>query len=312
MIPFLGEIFALFAAFCYAFGSVAATKNARENNGRGNAVLLSIVMTAVFSAGLWAVIGPQAPSLDADFWIGVAWFVLAGVLATILGRFLFFRSIDLAGAIETGLIRRLIPVFATTLAILILGEVITMQIGLAFLLVFSGVAVVVFVSPHRLGPALPADAVRDAKTRMTGRGLALGSAACYGGSYTVRKFAMQYLPDPLAGAFIGAVTGMAWFAVVAPFSASYRRQIAQLFIKPAPWQVAAAASISLGQMAQFMALRHTTVTAVAIIGTIEMFFAAWLAAFVVRTEARPGIRFIIASLLAMSGVIVLALARAPT
>ena len=33
MIPFIGEIFAILAAFCYAFGSVAATKNAREKGG---------------------------------------------------------------------------------------------------------------------------------------------------------------------------------------------------------------------------------------------------------------------------------------
>lgn len=34
MIPLIGEIFAILAAFCYAFGSVAAAKNAREK-GRG-------------------------------------------------------------------------------------------------------------------------------------------------------------------------------------------------------------------------------------------------------------------------------------
>jgi len=59
-----------------------------------------------------------------------------------------------------------------------------------------------------------------------------------------------------------------------------------------------------------VALRFTTVTAVAIIGTIEMFLAAWLAAWVLRTEARPGPDFAVGSILAMAGVIVLALARA--
>ena len=71
----------------------------------------------------------------------------------------------------------------------------------------------------------------------------------------------------------------------------------------------AAAFVSLGQTAQFVALSFTTVTAVAIIGTIEMFLAAWLAAWVLRTEDRPGPIFALASLMAMAGVIVLALVR---
>lgn len=152
MIPLIGEAFAIFAAFCYAFESVAATRNAQENGGRGNAVLLSIVLTAGFLGGLWLILGPPVPVpvAGADLWIGIAWFALAGVLATVLGRVLFFRSIDLAGAIETGILRRLMPVFATVLAILVLDEAITPAIGLAFLLVFSDVALVILAAPRRL------------------------------------------------------------------------------------------------------------------------------------------------------------------
>lgn len=317
MIPFLGEIFAILAAFCYAFGSVAVTKNARENGGRGNAVLLSIVLTAVFSGGLWLIMGPALSPIDNAFWTGVAIFVAAGILATVLGRIFFFRSIELAGAIETGLIRRLIPVFAAVLAILFLGETLTAASALAFVLVFAAVALVVLTAPPEVAAQEPtddpiegADTPRALGERNTGRVLAAFSAISYGGSYVARKFAMRWLPDPLLGAFIGAVAAFVWFAGAAPFSAEYRRHIAAMFRRPTGWQLVAATSISLGQMAQFVALSFTTVTAVAIIGTIEMFLAAWLAAWVLRTEARPGPAFALASILAMAGVIVLALARA--
>lgn len=308
MIPFLGEFFAILAAFCYAFGSVAATKNAREKGGRGNAVLLSIVLTAVFSGGLWLILGSELPQIDGAFWIGVGIFVIAGMLATVLGRIFFFRSIELAGAIETGLIRRLIPVFAAVLAILFLGESLTGASALAFLLVFAAVAMVV-LSNRRQIVADDEDARRASGERNTGRVLALMSAASYGGSYVARKFAMRWLPDPLIGAFIGAVAAFVWFAVAGLFSASHRRHLSELFRRPSGWQLVAAASISLGQTAQFVALSFTTVTAVAIIGTIEMFLAAWLAAWVLRTEDRPGPIFALASLMAMAGVIVLALVR---
>ncbi|AQZ54383.1 MULTISPECIES: DMT family transporter [Alphaproteobacteria] len=308
MIPFIGEIFAILAAFCYAFGSVAATKNAREKGGRGNAVLLSIVLTALFSGGLWLIMGPSLPPIDTGFWIGVAIFVVAGMLATVLGRIFFFRSIELAGAIETGLIRRLIPVFAAVLAILFLGESLTIASALAFVLVFAAVALVVLSNRGQI-VADDEDARRAAGERNTGRVLALMSAASYGGSYVARKFAMRWLPDPLIGAFIGAVAAFVWFAVAALFSAAYRRHLSELFRRPTGWQLVAAAFVSLGQTAQFVALSFTTVTAVAIIGTIEMFLAAWLAAWVLRTEDRPGPIFALASLMAMAGVIVLALVR---
>lgn len=311
MIPLIGEAFAIFAAFCYAFGSVAATRNAQENGGRGNAVLLSIVLTAGFSGGLWLILGPPVSVAGSDLWIGIAWFALAGVLATVLGRVLFFRSIELAGAIETGILRRLMPVFAAVLAILVLDEAITPAIGLAFLLVFSGVALVILASPRRLGS--DDDAARRAqKDRRLGRVLAVTGAASYGGSYVTRKFAMGWLPDPLAGAFIGALTGLAWFGAASLVSADYRRQARELFRRPARWQLVAAGSISVGQTAQYVALNFTGVTVVAIIGTIEMFLAAWLAAYVFKTEARPGLAFVVASLLAMAGVVVLSLARAGT
>ena len=69
----------------------------------------------------------------------------------------------------------------------------------------------------------------------------------------------------------------------------------------------AAASVSLGQIAQFFALSHTTVTAVAIIGSVEMFIAAWLSAVLLRSERKPGLGFAVASLLALAGTVVIAL-----
>ena len=308
MIPLIGELCATLAALCYGFSSVAVTKNARAGGGRGGAVLLSIMLTAAFSGGLWLVIGPALPPAGAGLWAGIAVFALAGILATVLGRLFYFRSIELTSAIEVGLTRRLIPVFAAGLAVLFLGEVITAGILLAFLFVFSGVAISFIANPNHAAASSP-HTPRTPADQLKGRALSVASSASYGGAYVTRKIAMTWLPDPLAGAFIGAVTGMVWYAVAAPFSAGYRDSIRSLFHKPGRWHVLAAAAISLGQILQFVALTFTSVTAVAIIGSIEMFFAAWLAAFVFKTEPRPGAAFILASLLAFAGVALLALSR---
>ena len=86
-----------------------------------------------------------------------------------------------------------------------------------------------------------------------------------------------------------------------------RADYLSLFRRPALWQLIAAAAVSLGQIFQFFALSLTTVTAVAIIGSVEMFIAAWLSALLLKSERKPGPQFLVASILALLGTLVITL-----
>lgn len=301
----LGAILAVLSALCYAMSSVAATKDARANGGRGTAVLLSVLLTALFSGGAWILVGPPLPAPSPQVWAGVGAFCLSGLLATVLGRVSFFRSIELAGAIETSLLRRLIPVFATVLAMIVLGERVSVQIVAAFVLIFAGIALVWTSAPP---VAAGADSASDRAARMTGRALAVISAASYGSSYVARKAGIAGLPDPLMGTFIGACAGIAFFCLAAPVSRSFAVQLAAVRRRPTGWQLAAASGISVGQILLFFALVYTEVATVAIISSVEMFFAALLAGTVFRTERPPDRIFVLASGLAFGGVAILVLA----
>ena len=303
----IGAALAFFSAFCYALGSVAATRDAQRNAGRGTAVVLSTVLTMLLAGGLWLTIGPPLPSESDVLLYGAAWFGLSGILATVIGRVTFFRSVELAGAVETSVLRRLMPVFSAVLAVLFLGERITGGMLVAFLLVFVGIALVVWGNLQRMAMV---EAAAPVGARNAGRALAVGSAASYGTAYVTRKFGMQTFPDPLAGTFIGAVVGLAYFCTLAPFNARYRAQVAGLLKRPTPWQLVSAGALSVGQIALFAALKFTDVTVVAIIASVEMFLAAWLAGFVIRSEPKPGQMFLLASLVAMAGITVLAIERA--
>lgn len=307
MIAVFGGLLAVFGAFCYALSSVAIVKSAQSARGRGNDVFLSIVTTATVSGGLWLLIGPPLLEYGAAVFLGVGYFVLAGLLGNVLGRLTLFRSVELAGAIETGLIRRLIPVFAAVLAFFFLGEVMTPAIMVAFLLVTTGV-VVMMTSPSRRSGLPGVILERPAAERQKGRLLALGSAGGYGSSLVARKMAMQYLPDPLAGVFVGALTGLFWFGASAILRYSPQTQLRALLQKPSGWQLLAAVAMSTGQITLFFALMLADVTVVALISSVEMFFAVWLAAYVFKTENRPGRRFYLSSAMAGTGVILLALA----
>ncbi|MGR3455498.1 MULTISPECIES: EamA family transporter [Pseudooceanicola] len=308
-IPFLGELFAVVSAFFYGLSAVAIIKNA-ENGHTDNGAYLSVLMTAAMAGGLWLVIGSPLPPAGPELWYGIAYFVLAGFLANIFGRVLMFRTVELVGAVEIGILRRLIPVFAALLAVAFLGERINLSVATGFLLVAAGVASVMVSSRRakaapRTGGPMPLE--RTPQNLRRGRILGTVSSASYGGAYVSRKFALAGLPDPLMGTFIGAVTGLICGAAIAHVSRRGRADFRSLFRRPAAWQVVAAASVSLGQIAQFFALSHTTVTAVAIIGSVEMFISAWLSAVLLKSERKPGLGFAVASLLALAGTIVIAL-----
>ncbi|MET4104058.1 MAG: EamA family transporter [Roseovarius sp.] len=302
-----GGLLAMLGAFCYALGSVAIAKSSQSAQGRGNDVFISVLMTAVASGVLWLLLGPELPVYGNAVLIGIVYFVVAGLLGNVLGRLTLFRSVELAGAIETGFIRRLIPVFAAVFAFLFLGELITPTIVIAFLLVTGGVLIMMTRTNLKTATAM---AVGDfaPKEKNKGRVMAFSSAAGYGASFVSRKLAMQTLPDPLAGVFIGAMTGLLWFAA----SAGVRLRngsVAPLRIeRPSGWQLLAGGAMTIGQVALFFSLMFTSVTVVAIISSVEMFFAAWLAGHVFKTERRPGRKFYIAATLAGSGVVLLAVA----
>lgn len=309
MTPVLGGLLATFGAFCYALSSVAIAKSAQSAQGRGNDVFLSILLTAAVAGGLWVVIGPPLPDYESALLYGVGYFAAAGILANVIGRLTLFRSVELSGAIETGLIRRLIPVFAALFAFLLLGEIITPVIVIAFFLVTGGV-LIMMLRPFQKGGALAGTVQRSHAERARGRALAVVSAGGYGGSFVARKLAMITLPDPLLGVFIGALTGLLWFGTSSVALPRSRVRVRLPLRRPSGWQFLAASAMTIGQIAQFFALRLANVTSVAIISSVEMFFAAWLAAHIFKTERAPGSRFYVAALMAAVGVILLAVAPA--
>jgi drug/metabolite transporter (DMT)-like permease len=299
----IGELLALLSAFCFAFSGAAIAKGAPGASG-DNGALLSIVLTAVFGGLIWALMGARLPEVQgAALWAGLGWFVLSGILSTVLGRTTMFRSIALAGVITASLFRRLIPFFGALLAVAILGEMVSAIAGFGMVLIFISLGVVVARELSR-APSSLTSADQDARI---GHLYGVASAACYGSAYVVRKLGLNHLPDPALGGMIGAIAGLAWYALAAPFNLRHRTAITGLIATTGRWQFAAASAMSAGQISVFFALSYTNVATVAIIGALDIFIAAWLAAFVLRTEPVPGPAVIFATALATMGVVLVAL-----
>lgn len=68
-------------------------------------------------------------------WAAVAYL---GVFATALAFFIYYTLLEVRGALETSLVAYLVPVVATVVGVVVLGESITLPTVLGFLLVFAG------------------------------------------------------------------------------------------------------------------------------------------------------------------------------
>ena len=119
----MGELYALLSAASFGVAGAAVAKGVPEARG-DNGVFLSIVLTLVLSFLLWIAFGIDLDALGdkSVLAIGLGYFASAGVLATVLGRLTNFRSIALSGAIRSSVFRRMIPVFSTIFAVVLLSE----------------------------------------------------------------------------------------------------------------------------------------------------------------------------------------------
>ncbi|MDW3204388.1 MAG: DMT family transporter [Alphaproteobacteria bacterium] len=301
----IGEAFALLSAAFFGLAGAAIAKGAPQARG-DNGAFLSIVLTLLFAAIVWLAGGSvEGLPVHGDALIsGVAFFVASGVLATVLGRLTNFKSIALAGAIRAGLLRRLIPVFSTILAVVILGE----RYGLIPAVGMGLILVSVALTLREKAPADFGGFAQLTQGRIrTGAMLGALCALFYALAYVARKLAMEHVPDAAFGAMVGAATGVVWYVGAAPFSRGFRNSLFRVLSDTGTWQWIAAISMSLGQLLLFFALKYTAVAVVAIIGTTEIFVGIYLAAFLLKTEPRPGRYIVAATILASIGVSLVAL-----
>jgi drug/metabolite transporter, DME family len=130
-------------------------------------------------------IGPLTPG-------GVALFVLAGLIGTVAGRLLRFMSIEKVGASVATAFNNLAPFISTGLAILILGERVTLPI-------LAGTAVIV------LGTVLLSTSGRRVGFRPKHLALPILSATCFGIVAILRKLGLGTI-GPVPGFAINVTT----------------------------------------------------------------------------------------------------------
>lgn len=264
----MGELYALGSALCFAISNVTVTRGA-PRGAADNGAFLSLLLTTAIAGACWAGVG-AARGFAPVTGTALLWMAAAGVLTAFIGRVFLFESIQRLGPVRATAIKRLNPLFALLLGVVVLGEAVTGW-GLAGVaLVLASFALLVHA---QLSQRKPAAGSGGAWRQLLNLGYLYGpvSALGYALGYLLRKWGLRETPDPFLGAMVGTLVGAALFLVAARFSGVYRAAVSATFRTPNRWLFAAGIAASLGQILYFAALNVSPMSRVALIVSLEVF-----------------------------------------
>lgn len=291
----MGEWLALGAALCFSVANVAVMRGARRG-GDDNGAFLSLLLTVGLSGAGWLLADPRDTEITPS---GLAWLAAAGVFTAFVGRVFLYASIQRLGAMRAAAVKRLNPVFAVLLGLVVLGESLSGDMAWGAALIVTSFAVLVRAQ-WRAGPGDdPAAAGASGPAARAGYLYGSMSALGYALGYLLRKAGLQETPDPFFGALIGSAVGVLMFVAAAALRPSYRRAVAATFGPPNGWLWGAGIMSSAGQILTFAALAASPMSRVALVISMEVFVTIGLSVLFFGERLTP--RVAAAALLGFAG-----------
>lgn len=299
-----GEWLALLSACCFAAANVSIMRGAGAR-GQDNGAFLSILLTAGMAGMLWLYQGVRHgwPVLQAP---AMLWFAGAGILTIFIGRVCLYASIQHLGALRASAVKRLNPLFAVMLGVLLLGETFDLTMLLGMLVIGASFGVLIWQALGERGAAAP---TLTLTARLGKLGFFYGpvSALAYALGYVARKQGMLLMPDAAFGTLLGSVVGALVFVAMAQFRDGYRTAMRHTFGSFKPWQFASGVLASAGQLLYFAALSHSSISRVAVISSMEAFVTIFFTVVVTRSLKQLNGPLLLAASLGVAGTLLIVL-----
>ena len=141
MVSLTGTMFVFLSALLYAIYLVYVNRSPRLNVMPTLKLTFYVILSGTFMFGLMTLLGNGIKMPESGMmWTNV---VCLAVLPTALSFYCTTQAITLIGSTPTAILGAIEPLTAVFLGVIILGEPMTMRIAWGFLLVISGVSLIV-------------------------------------------------------------------------------------------------------------------------------------------------------------------------
>ena len=196
-----GKVLALMTAICFGLNPVLL-KLGFARKGRND---VAVVIGLAITVPCYLVIAPLVGGISfAHLTIpALIGFILGGLFGGGIGRRWMYLAIDKIGASPATAIKNSAPVITTALAIVVLGEPVTILHWLAIAAIVGGITLVTWKKGQSLRQMLSIGVLA-----------ALGSAMSYGIRPLFLKYGLDRADIPLTGALIGAVAALIYAAAL--------------------------------------------------------------------------------------------------
>ncbi|HZJ73284.1 MAG TPA: DMT family transporter [Perlabentimonas sp.] len=220
ILAYKGELAALITAFFWAITAIAF-ESAGKKIGSLQVNIIRLTMAFIFLSILsWVSRGIIFP-VDASIhsWV---WLSISGLVGFVLGDLMLFQAYVVVGARISMLIMALAPAIAAFIGWVWLGETITPKQGLAMLLTFLGIAMVILQRDTN-NPEQPKGRKKvKFSYPIAGLLLAFGGAVGQGGGLVLSKYGMGDY-DVFSAVQIRVLTGIIGFAIIFTFLGRWKK-----------------------------------------------------------------------------------------
>lgn len=284
------EFYALANAFLFALHNILSKKALRHSNP-ATAVISGLSINIIFLWGMSVLFVPLSSLTSASILI----FAGVGLFQPGLTRLLSYKGIDTLGVAITDPIRATTPLFSAIMAIIFLGEKLTMPIVCATLMIIAGIILLSW---------------RSGSMKLGGSAVFLwypiAASALAGATQVVRKFGLAAGPHPFLAAAVTATSSLIvslltlWFVEKNQETWKMNRQCFW-------WFLAAGITISFGMVCIYYALDLGKVSVVIPIASTGPFFSLILTAMFLRDVERVTLRIVLSAAMIVGGVLLLTL-----
>ena len=284
------EFYALVNAFLFALHNIFAKKALRHSNP-ATAVISSLLINIIFLWGLSVLFVPLSSLTGASILI----FVLVGLFQPGLTRLLTYKGIDTLGVAITDPIRAITPLFSAMMAIIFLGEKITLPIVFATLMIIAGITLLSW---------------RRGSMKLVGSAVFLwypiAASALAGATQVVRKFGLAAVPHPFLAAAVTATSSFV-VSILTLWYVEKSQETWQMNRECFWWFLAAGITVSFGMVCIYYALDLGKVSVVIPISSTGPFFSLILTAMFLRDVERVTLRIVLSAAMIVGGVVLLTL-----
>ncbi|MGH7827430.1 MAG: DMT family transporter [Candidatus Binatia bacterium] len=284
------EFFALATAFLFALHNVFIKKALRYSNP-ATGVISSLVINVIFLWGVSILFVPLSSLTSASILI----FVLVGLFQPGLTRLLTYKGINTLGIAITDPIRATTPLFSAMMAIIFLGEQMTLAIVAATLMIIAGITLLSW---------------RGGSIKLVGSAVFLwypiAASALAGASQVVRKFGLAAVPHPVLAAAVTAASSLV-VSILTLWYVEKNKETWMMNRRCFWWFLAGGVTISFSMVCIYYALDLGKVSVVIPISSTGPFFSLVLSALFLRDVERVTGRIVLSAAMIVGGVLLLTL-----